>query len=243
MSQTRVLIVDDNQDLADGLGMVLEDENYQVSLAYNGADAIKTFDAGHFDVVFLDVKLPDMNGVEVFLYIHNKDPKVKVVMMTGFRIEQVLAEVIDRGEVEILRKPFEMKRVEEILKKAQHESIILIADDDPDFSEGMSDFLIEHGMKTIVAKNGQEALDGVMSNKIDVLVLDLCMPIMCGLEVYLKLKQQGRTVKTIIVTGYAKEEKEAIDLLKSVDVTGCLFKPFAPDKLLTVIEEILQKNK
>lgn len=242
MSQTSVLIVDDNQDLADGLGMVLEDENYEVSLAYNGFDAIKIFDAGHFDVVFLDVKLPDMNGIEVFQYIHNKDPKVKVVMMTGFRIEQVLAEVIDRGEVEILRKPFEMKRVEEILKEVQHESIILIADDDPGFSEGMSDYLSEQGIKTILAKNGQEALDQMTSNNIDVLVLDLQMPVMCGLDVYMELKKKGLAVKTIIVTGHDKEEKGTIDLLRSVDVTGCLFKPFTPEKLLMVIEEILQKN-
>ena len=243
MSQTRVLIVDDNKDLADGLAMMLEDDNKQVSLAYNGIDAIKVFDAGQFDVVFLDVKLPDMNGIDVFQYIHNKDPKVRVIMMTGFRIEQVLAEVIDSGEVEILRKPFEMECVEEIMQQVQNESIVLIADDDPDFSDAMSEYLIEKGFKTMLARDGQEAVDGVLLNPIEILVLDLNMPVMCGLDVYLKLKQKGRAVKTIIVTGHAKEEKTAIDLLKSTEVTGCLFKPFKPDDMLHAIEQAIANKK
>lgn len=238
MSQISVLIVDDNQDLADGLCMVLEDENFHVSLAYNGADAIRIFNTGNFDIVFLDVKLPDMNGVEVFQYIHEKDPGTKVIMMTGFRIEQVLAEVIENGDVEILRKPFDVKHVLNTLNQIRKESIILIADDDPDFSEGMSEFLSDHGMKTILAKNGQEALDGVLSNPVDILVLDLQMPIMCGLDVYLRLKKQGHAVKTIIVTGHEKQETETIDVLKSMSVTGCLFKPFNPEDMLHAIEKL-----
>jgi DNA-binding response OmpR family regulator len=239
MSQTSILIVDDNQDLADGLAMVLEDENFQVSLAYNGTDAISKFNTGNFDIVFLDVKLPDISGVEVFQSIHEKDPDAKVIMMTGFRIEQVLAEVIEDGDVEILRKPFEIKHVLDTLNQIRKESIILIADDDPDFSEGMSEFLNDHGMKTILAKNGQEALDGVLSNPVDILVLDLQMPIMCGLDVYLQLKKKDHAVKTIIVTGYEKQEAETIDILKSMSVTGCLFKPFKPDDMLDAIEQII----
>lgn len=239
MSQTSILIVDDNQDLADGLAMVLEDENFQVSLAYNGTDAISKFNTGNFDIVFLDVKLPDISGVEVFQSIHEKDPGAKVIMMTGFRIEQVLAEVVENGDVEILRKPFEIKHVLDTLNQIRKESIILIADDDPDFSEGMSEFLNDHGMKTILAKNGQEALDGVLSNPVDILVLDLQMPIMCGLDVYLQLKKKGHAVKTIIVTGHEKQEAETIDILKSMSVTGCLFKPFKPDDMLDAIEQII----
>ena len=239
MSKINVLIVDDNQDLADGLGMVLEDENYNVSLAYNGADAISEFDKGHFDFAFIDVKLPDMNGVEVFQYIHKKDSNINAILMTGYRVEQLLAEVIDNGEIEILLKPFEIEQALEIVRKIKKESIVLIADDDPDFSEGLSDYLGQHGMKTLLARNGQEAVDTVLSNSIDVLILDLRMPIICGLEVYLQLKQQGRAVKTIIVTGYGEEEKETINLLKSTSITGCLFKPFKPEDMLLAIEQAM----
>ena len=243
MTKTNILIVDDNHDLADGLAMVLEDENYQVATAYNGTDAIKIFDASHFDITFIDVKLPDINGIEVFQHIKNKNPKSKVIMMTGFRIEQMLEDVIGNGNVEILRKPFDYKYVEQVLEKIEDESIVLIDDDDPSFSEGLFEYLMEQGIKTILAKNGQEAVDQMTSNNVDVLVLDLQLPVISSLDVYMELKKKGSAVKTIMVAGHNKDAKETVDVLRSADVTGCLFKPFAPDKMLTIIENILQKNK
>jgi DNA-binding NtrC family response regulator len=51
LNQLNILIVDDNRDMADGLGGILEDEDYQVTLAYNGRDGIEAFNAGRFDVV------------------------------------------------------------------------------------------------------------------------------------------------------------------------------------------------
>ena len=53
MSESNILIIDDNKDLADGLGMILEDEGYQVTLAYNGPDGIRSFNTGHFDMVLV----------------------------------------------------------------------------------------------------------------------------------------------------------------------------------------------
>ena len=110
-----ILIVDDNQDLANGLGAVLEGENYLVTLTYNGNDGIKAFNAKHFDAVLLDIKLPDMNGVEVFQEIQIKAPGVRVAMMTGYPVEQPLADIIENGNVEILHKPFEIEHVLKIL--------------------------------------------------------------------------------------------------------------------------------
>lgn len=239
MTKTSVLIVDDNQDLADGLGMVLEDENYQVSLAYNGTNAIKLFNDGYFDFVFLDVKLPDMNGIEVFQSIIRKDPNATVILMTGYRVEQLLAEVIDNGDVDILLKPFEIERALKIISEIKDGSIVLIADDNPNLSEKLSYYLNQQGIKTLLARNGQEAVEEILSNPVEILVLDLNLPITCGLEVYLQLKQKGNTVKTIIVTDYGKEEKGTINILKSTSITGCLFKPFKPEDMLRTIAQAI----
>lgn len=242
MSTFKILIVDDNHDLADGLGMVLEDEGYQVTLAYNGTDAIKIFDSSHFDLVFIDIKLPDMNGIELFQYIHKNNPEVETIMMTGFRIEQVLTEVIENGDVKVLREPFEINHVLESLNQVKDESIILVSNDNPGFSERMLEFLTDNGMKTILAKNSQKALDSVLLNSVDALVLDLNTSVMRNLELYLQLKKQGKPVKTIIVTRHkqkeTEKETEAFDNLKSLSVTGCLFKPFNPDDMLDSIKLI-----
>lgn len=241
MSQLNILVIDDNRDMADGLGMILEDEGYQVTLAYDGRHGIKAFTAGHLDVVLIDFKLPDMNGVVVLHEIHKKDSKVRGIVMSGFRIEQLLSVVIDDGGVEVLRKPFEIERVLEVLGRIQNENIILIADDAPDFAEYLSAYLTDHDIKIMLARSRQEAVDGVLSSPVEVLVLDLRMPVIYCLEVYLELKQRGQTVKTIIVTGYADEEPDTVDVLRSVSVTGCLFKPFKPESMLRAIKRIMDR--
>jgi len=240
MRQINILIIDDNKDLADGLAMVLEEESFQVSIAYNGTDGLESLNNKYFDIVFLDVKLPDMNGIEIFQEINRKGSTTRVIMMTGYRIEQVLAETINNSDVEILRKPFNISHVLTTLNELRDESIILIADDDRDLSESLSEFLSDHGMKTMLASNGKDAVDAVLSNPVDVLILDLRMPIMNGLDVYMELKKQGRAVNTIIITGYRDEDAETIDVLRSISVTGCLFKPFTPDEMLQAINQIIK---
>ena len=241
MSQSNILIIDDNRDMADGLGMLLEDEGYQVTLAYNGCDGIKAFSAGHFDLVLIDFKMPDMNGVAVLQELRKKDSMVRAIVVTGYHLEQLLAAVLDNGDVEILRKPFELECVSGILDRIGKENILLIVDDDPDFSGCLSAYLTGNGFKTWHAHNSQEAVDGVLSSPAEVLVLDLRMPIIYGLEVYLGLKQQGHTMKTIIITGCADEEPDAVDILQSISVTGCLFKPFKPESMLRAISRMMDR--
>ena len=242
MSQLNVLIVDDNHDMADGLGMILEDEGHQVTLAYSGRDGITALNAGHFDVVLVDFKLPDMNGVAVLQEIHRKDSHVRVIVMTGFHVEQLLAEMIDDGGVEILRKPLEIGHVFKLLDRIQNENIILIVDDAPGAARRLSAQLTDLGIKTLLARNAQEAVDGVLSTPVDVLVLDLRLPVTYGLEVYLELKQRGHVVKTLIVTGCADEDSGGVDSLRSTAVTGCLFKPFRPEQMLRVVKRIMDRQ-
>jgi len=240
LSQSNILIIDDNRDMADGLGMILEDEGYQVTLAYNGRDGIGIFNAGHFDVVLVDFKLPDMNGVAVLRQLHKKDPQVRIIVITGYHVEQLLAEAIDDGTVEVLRKPLEIGPVIKILDRIQKENIILIVDDDPDAAKRVTAQLTDQGIKTLLAGNAREAVDGVISTPVEVLVLDLRLPVTYGLEVYLELRQRGHTVKTLIVTGYADDESGTVDSLRSTAVTGCLFKPFRPEQMLHVVKQIME---
>ena len=163
-------------------------------------------------------------------------------MMTGYRVEEVLGEVIENGDVAILRKPFEFERVSEMLDKDQEENIILIAGEDPGFAECLTAHLTGHGIKTMLSCNGQAAVDGVFSGPAEVLVLDLRMPIIYGLEVYLELKQRGRIVKTIIVAGCTDMESGSVDILRSASVTGCLFKPFKPESMLHAIADMKKRQ-
>lgn len=233
-----ILVVDDDRDLAEAIGEALEIAGHKPILAFSGTEAIEQYCNRRFDITFMDVKLPDINGVETFATIRKMAPDARVVMMTGYRIDQLLAEAIDQGAIKVLRKPFSMDDILSTLRDVLPAGMILVADDDPEFADGVGHMLEEHGYRVVVAHTGKEAVEKVMTSDIDILVLDLRLPVMHGLDVYLTLRDRGKAVPTIVVTGFAKEETEKIDAFRALSVTGCLFKPFEPTQLLSVVEAI-----
>jgi DNA-binding response OmpR family regulator len=159
-------------------------------------------------------------------------------MMTGYQIDQLLALATDSGAIKVLRKPFAMETILDTLREVVPSGLILVADDDPDFVEGTKAVLSENGYDVLVARTGEEAVSSVVESSPDVLLLDLRLPLLHGLDVYLELKRRGRSVPTIVITGYPKDEIDAINNLKSMEIAACLFKPVEPDTLLKAVGEI-----
>jgi CheY-like chemotaxis protein len=75
-----------------------------------------------------------------------------------------------------------------------------------------------------------------VSSHVDVLILDLRLPTLSGLEVCLELQRRGRSLPTILATAYAQEETAMLDQLQTLSVTGVLTKPFDPAQLLAIVE-------
>ncbi len=233
-----IFIVDDDPDFAESLAEILTGAGHRVTQCFDGETAVRIFREKEFDITFMDVKLPQKNGVESFFEIRKINPRARVIMMTAFSVEQLLAQAIERGAIGVLRKPFDTSRLIDMLEDIKPDGVILMADDDPDFVDSLQHLLVEQGYKVVVACTGQEAVSTVLADGIDILVLDLKLPVLSGLEVYLELKRQNRTLPTIIVTGYAVEEAQAMDQLRAMSVAGCLIKPFDPQKMLEIIQAI-----
>lgn len=239
MKPQKIFIVDDDPDFAEGMAINLEIEGHYVSSATSGEEAVRRFAQEDFDITFMDVRMPGMNGVESFLEIRKLKPDAKVVMMTAYRVEELLRQAIDQGALGVLTKPIESDALLKALKNALPAGIILVADDDPDFVEGLETVLGSEGYAVITARTGAEAIDQALHEDLDILLLDLKMPVLSGLEVYAELKKRGRSLPTIIVTGHDVEEAESLDRLRQMSIAGCLVKPIAAAELLRAIEEIL----
>ena len=237
MQPIRVFIVDDDKDFAESLSIALEGSGCDVELAYSGEEAIKIFEEKDFDIAFMDVKLPGKNGVESFMEIKKIKPDIKVVMMTGYSVAQLLDQALENGAWGVLTKPINMKKLLGMLERIGGKGI-LIVDDDPDFIASIQDLLSNCGYRIFIATNGEDAIQSIHSKNIDILILDLRMPVLNGLETYLRLKKDGYIVPTIIVTAFADEEKQTIDELYSMPVEGLLRKPFDPKELLEIIKDL-----
>ena len=239
MSKLNILIVDDDPDFAGSLADVMELNGHNVEIAFKGEDAVKIFGERDFDITFMDIRLPGKNGVESFLDIRKIKQDARVVMMTGYSVEQLLSQAVENGAWGVLHKPLKMEKVLEMLDRIKQGGI-LIADDDPDFVHGIKEVLTSNGYSVFVAGNGREAVERLRANGIDVIILDLRMPVLNGFETYMELKRLGRLIPTIIVTAYMNEETDALNTLRSLSVTGILTKPFDPEDLLGTLDEILK---
>lgn len=242
MNKLNILVVDDDQDFSESLTMVLESRGYAVEVAHTGEEAIRKFQDTNFDIAFMDVKLPGKDGVESFMEIHQFRPDARVVMMTGYSVEQLLDKAVENGAWGVLHKPLDMEKFFSIIEGIQPYGI-LIADDDPDFLNSIQALLTSRGYLVLLATNGRQAVERILSTDIDVLILDLRMPVLNGIETYLELKKAGRAVPTIIITAFMDEESGTIEKLHALSVSGVLRKPFDPQELLGAIERLAKQSE
>ena len=112
MRPAHVMIVDDDRDLAESLAEMLELQGHTVQVASNGQEAVERHRKGEFDITFMDVRMPVMNGVDSCLAIKQIKPEARIVMMTGFK-EPILERAISAGAEGPLHKPFS---VDDLLK-------------------------------------------------------------------------------------------------------------------------------
>jgi DNA-binding NtrC family response regulator len=120
-SQVHILVVDDERNIRNNLGMVLEAEGYKVDTASNGDDAIRRVKEGLYDIAFVDIQMPQMDGLELLRYLRGLRPKMPVVMLTAYGTVSRAVEAMKLGAVDFLEKPFDPKTIsllcQEILER------------------------------------------------------------------------------------------------------------------------------
>jgi CheY-like chemotaxis protein len=239
----KILVVDDDRDHADALAELLVLEGHDVEAAYSGADAVAAFKRTDFDLAFMDVMMPNMNGVESFLEIKRNKPNAQVIMMTGFSVDELLKQATENGAIAALQKPLSPKSILEALDNVAPSGIILVAEDDEGFGPMLKQMICDDGRSCELVTNGSLALDRIGQGGIDSVILDLRMPLIDGLDVYKHLKETGIDVPTILITGYAEEYLDKINAEVDLDLTGILTKPFEPVDLLNKLPSLAGKRK
>ena len=116
----RILVVDDEKTLVKGMKFNLENEGYEVECAYDGAAALELAREGRFDLIILDVMMPDMNGFQVLQEIRKKN-NVPVLMLTAKSDEEDKVSGLRLGADDYLTKPFGinelMARVNSLIRR------------------------------------------------------------------------------------------------------------------------------
>jgi len=229
----RILLVDDEAPLLMTLSANLELEGFEVVEASNGEEALAEVRQGAFDLVLSDIRMPGMNGVELFRKIKEVAPDVPVVLMTGFALEGLVDDALREGAYTVLSKPCPVDQVLEVLGRAVRGPMVLVVDDLAQSAESTAAALGETGVKARAVSDPRVALDIVRNGDVDVCVVDMVMPELSGPELMERVRRVDGSIAFIAVTG-----EMASELLRRAAALGayaCMHKPVDPEDLAQTI--------
>jgi DNA-binding NtrC family response regulator len=112
-----VLIVDDQEDLRFSLAKIVEKQGYRVTTAANGRDALDQLHSAIVDLVFLDIGLPDVSGIQLIGTIKEISDDIDIVMLTGINEAKTAVQALRAGAIDYIVKPFDIIEFKAILKR------------------------------------------------------------------------------------------------------------------------------
>jgi CheY-like chemotaxis protein len=118
----KVLVIDDDAVVGRSFDRVLSDKGYDVSTALSGEEALQTMNDSEFDVVFTDIKMPGMDGLEVTERIKERCPWTPVVVITGYGTDDNEARAAVLGASGFVRKPLTPEMIESVTLKAVNDA-------------------------------------------------------------------------------------------------------------------------
>ncbi len=244
--KARILIVDDNISQCKTMSFILRRKGYNVTTASNGPEAITIVKKSPFDIIFMDIKMPLMNGVETYKRIKKIRPKVKVIMMTAYAVEDMVQEALEEGAHGIIYKPLDIQKVLEIVRKANKNKqgvLILVVDDEPITCTTLKNMLIEKGYKVTVADTGEKAITTAQKKAFDIIFIDMNLPTLNGLETYLAIKKVNPEAVAVLMTGFRQEMADLVEEALNNNAYTCLYKPLKMPELLSLTSEILESKR
>ena len=122
-----ILVMEDEISVAKGLELVLSEEGYTVDLAMTGRSALDSFSQKGFDLLIADLRLPDIDGMEVIKKVKNSRPDTEVIVVTGYSTVSSAVEAMKLGATDYLSKPFTDDELMSAVRIALHEKKVVDA--------------------------------------------------------------------------------------------------------------------
>jgi len=259
-NKTTVLVVDDEQIICDLFKTVLSHAGYEVFTASTGRDGLVQFQRRRPQLTLLDLRMPEMNGIEVLKDIRKLDPQANVMILTAWASDALERQARQLGVTDFLSKRMTLDVVMSSLERMQQRqdktatakapvaeaaaplpppppppsASILVVDDEQEICDMLMKTISPLGYRVRTASSGAEALALVEQEKPALIILDMHMPEMNGVGVLRGLQARKSTSGVILLTG-SQDEKlmtEALDL-GVVDIIG---KPVSMERLTVAIQ-------
>ena len=256
-NKKNILIADDVKLFQIFLKQSLTNDDYELLFVRTGKEALDIVMRKNIDLLILDLELPDINGLEVLKRIRRITQDMQsivqlnnlpVIIITAYPRKEAETEAKKLGVVNFLAKPIKKKEIERIVKETLQgqqrdylkRKLILCVDSEPRVQKFYEGVLETEKYNIICASNGLEALEAVEFKNPDLIVTELNLPEMGGLEFLQTLKESKRDIPVIVVT--STTDKKVREEVGKVGVDKYITKPFRLEDLKKSIGQILEKD-
>jgi DNA-binding response OmpR family regulator len=249
----KILIVDDEPSFCELLKTLLTSHGHEAFTAYNGHDALLIFKQHHPQFTLLDLRMPEMGGLEVLKKIRAIDPKAAVMILTAWGTDEMEQQARRLGATDFLSKAISLETIlgslERGLKppsqapaaeaKAARPGVpdtdsIFLVEGKADLRNTFMGFLSQHGIPVKTANDGPTVLSLLDKERPQLIVLDMDISGMKGVDVLRKMREKHYDRGIIMMTAGQQDTliKEAWHM-GSVDILG---KPVDPERLMLAIQ-------
>ncbi|MGD8922135.1 MAG: response regulator [Candidatus Zixiibacteriota bacterium] len=239
--KARILVVDDDPQLLELLTETLEAIGYRVSAAPGGLEAMQRISEETFDLIITDVKMPDVDGLQLYRKVKRHHPEMPILFITGVASRETLGSVTPDG---FLAKPFRIGHIEGLIEDAlsrpaqdipEHRSRVLIIDVDEKRRQRIAEALASGGFLPFAASTHQEAERELESGKFDAVIADTEMSDEKGPAWINRLKIDYPEI-SVILSGPDSKPPPKKTLKRGFD--GYLSRPFANDDLISMLSRL-----
>lgn len=236
-----ILVVDDEESIQTLLVRFLSKMHHAVGVG-TGEEAVEMARQQKFDVVFLDMRMPGMDGLDTLRALKKIHPEVRVVIITGYAEDERLFAALQEGAITCLKKPFHIEEIKNII--AQNVGVvldaplkILVVDDDEIFRKLFLKLNSDPKYTVSAVCDAQGALNSLVTGAYDICFIDIILPGISGFELYDECRKIFPQTKIVLFTG-SDEKFEKILSKTGREANFSLKKPFALNDVVDIIDRI-----
>ncbi len=233
-----ILVVDDEQDIRDNLRDILTDLGYTVDTAPDGASALQLIRDKHYDVALLDLRMPGMDGLELYRRIKEIRSSTVAMIVTAYATDDTAREALEAGAWKIVAKPVEFDFLMNLIGEALDQPVVLLIDDDVDLCKTLWDILRDRGYRVCMAHDCDQASHHLQEQDFQVVLIDMKLPQGDGAEVFRLVRHVNPQSRTVLITGHRGDMERKIEEVVKEGADAVCFKPFDVEQLLTTIKNL-----
>ena len=243
MFKQRILVVDDEPDTCANLSDILAERGYQVDVAHDGLAALDLVKKNAYDVALLDLKMPGIDGLELYRRIRTISADTVAIVVTAYASSATATSVLGAGAWKILSKPVNLPQLLGFVGQALNQPLVLLVDDDHELCDSLWELFRDRNYRVCLAHDVPDAQERLAQRGFHVVIVDMKLPSGDGTTVLDCVRRANPEARSIVITGFRGEMERRVQTALTGGASAVCYKPFEVAQLLSTVRKLCEEHE